>query len=400
MQKLVMVILILFLAGAGMAYAFDPDDIEIHGFASTGYIETNHNNYLLLSEDGSFEFNEAGINIATSLNDNIRVGMQLFSRDQGDVGNNDIKLDWAFLDYQWKEALGLRVGRIKTPLGQYNDTRDYDMLRTSILLPQGAYNEYFREAEIAYQGAGVYGNIALGSGGRFGYDLYAGTMEIKPDGIMAKYISDEDAVLTSATIDHMAGGQIRWYTPLQGLTFGSTFVQLAMSLDLESPLAPVYIDWDVPTMQFFYLSANYDIGDLTLAAEYHRWKWDVTTVVDLSRLEQPDPPPLEEVIDSDSYYVLLTYRFSEWFEAGAYYTVYYNDRDDRDGDNWVANGAQAYESWQKDLALSARFDITDSWLIKLEAHFMDGTNLLDYADNLDGVEQDWMLFAVKTTFNF
>ena len=400
MQKIVMTLVLLFLAGFGTAYAFDADEIEIHGFASTGYMKTDQNNYLLRSEDGSFEFNEAGLNVTTSLNENIRVGMQLFSRDLGSVGNNDVKLDWAFLDYQWKEALGLRVGRIKTPMGLHSDTRDYDMLRTSILLPQGVYNEYFREAEIAYQGAAVYGNIALGSGGRFGYDIYAGAVEIKPDGIMAKYMSDADAVLTSATIDRMAGGRIRWYTPLQGLMLGSTLQQLAMNVDFESPSAPVYMNWDVPTMQFLYLSAEYDLGSWTFAAEYFRWKSDATTSVDMSRLEQPNPPPLEEIVDSDSYYVLLAYRVTDWFEAGAYYNAFYYDRDDRDGDFAVAEGVPDYYAWQKDLALSLRFDVTDSWLVKLEAHVMDGVHLLDYAENPDGVEQDWMLFAVKTTFNF
>ncbi len=400
MRQLGMTVVLLCLAGAGMAQAFDPDEIEIHGFASSGYIQSDHNNYLLLSEDGSFEFNEAGLNVTTSLSENIRAGMQLFSRDQGDVGNNDITLDWAFLDYRWKEALGLRLGRIKTPLGQYNDIRDYDMLRTSILLPQGLYNEFFREAMIAYQGAGLYGNISLGAGGRLGYDAYGGAMEVKPDGIMAKYISDDETVVTSSSIDRMAGGQLRWYTPLSGLTLGSTFMQLEMVINLQSRTVPLYVTTDVPKMQFFYFSAGYDLGDWTFAAEYHRWKSDFTNILDLSRLEQPSPPPSEGTTDSDAYYVLVSYRLTDWFEAGAYYTVFYDERDDRDGDNLVLQGYPDYYGWQKDLALSARFDITDSWLIKLETHFVNGSALCDFSDNPDGLEEDWMLFAVKTTFNF
>ncbi len=400
MRKLVMTVVLLFLACGGMAHAFDPDNIEIHGFASTGYIKSEKNNYLLLSEDGSFEFNEAGINVTTALSDNIRVGMQLFSRDLGDVGNNDIELDWAFLDYHWNEALGLRAGRIKIPMGLYNDTRDYDMLRTSIFLPQGVYNVYFREAEIAYQGAGLYGNLSLAAAGRLGYDLYGGAMEVKPDSIMAKYVSDAESILTSATIDRMAGGRIRWYTPLQGLMLGSSFIQLQMVMNFESPSAPVYINIDIPTMQFLTLSAEYDFGNWTLAAEYNRWKYDSTTMEDLSRIEQPSPPQLDETYDSDAYYVLLSYRFTDWFEAGAYYTVFYDDRDDRDGDNLVQQGLPDYYAWQKDLALSARFDITDSWLIKLETHFMNGSALGDFSDNPDGFEEDWTLFAVKSTFNF
>ena len=116
MQKRIMLAIILMMAGGGAAQAFDMEDLEIHGFASTGYLRSTQNNYLLLSKEGSFEFNEAGLNVASSLTDNFRVGMQLFSRDQGEVGNNEVSVDWAFLDYQRNEAFGIRVGRIKTLL--------------------------------------------------------------------------------------------------------------------------------------------------------------------------------------------------------------------------------------------------------------------------------------------
>jgi len=401
MRKILVTFILLFLAGAGTAHAFDADDIEIHGFASTGYLKTDHNNYLLLSENGSFEFNEAGLNVTTFLNDNLRAGMQVFSRDQGDVGNNDIKLDWAFLDYQWKEMLGLRVGRIKTPIGLYNETRDYDMLRTSILLPQGLYNTYYREAMMAYQGAGLYGNLPLAAGGRFGYDLYAGTMEVKSDGIMAKYMSDTELITSSARIDRIFGGRLRWYTPLQGLTLGSSLIQLEMDMEFEGALAPMTMDWSTSNMRFFYLSADYDLGNWTLAAEYHRWKFDYTVFLDMSALELPSPPPMETTTDSESYYVLLSYRLTDWFEVGTYYNVFYNDRDDRDGKTWEQDtGYSDYSAWRKDLAVSARFDITDSWLVKLEAHLMDGAAIVDYSDNPDGFKKEWMLFAIKTTFNF
>ena len=58
---------------------------------------------------------------------------------------------------------------------------------------------------------------------------------------------------------------------------------------------------------------------------------------------------------------------------------------------------------QKDLAFSTRFDINASWLVKLEAHYMDGVALLTEPDNPEGLgslDKYWMLYAVKTTFNF
>lgn len=400
MQKGIMLAMILLLAGGSVAQAFDANDLEIHGFASTGYLRSTQNNYLLLSKDGSFEFNEAGLNVTSSLTDHLRAGMQLFSRDQGDVGNNAINLDWAFLDYQWKDAFGLRVGRIKTPLGLANETRDYDMLRVSVLLPQGTYNEYYREAAAAYQGMGIYGNLSLSSAGRLRYDLFGGAMEVKTDDIMAKYIANVDMQVTSVNVDRMGGGQLRWYTPLRGLMLGASFVQLRMHLDSESTTAPVYTELKMPEMRFFYLSANYDIGDWNVAAEYHRWKYDYSLDVDMSQIQQPNPPTLNDAANREAYYAALSYRATDWLQAGAYYSVFYVDRDDHEGKNFVAQGSPDYGAWQKDLALSLRFDFSDFWLLKLETHVMNGIALCDYSDNPDGFEKDWMLFAVKTTFNF
>ncbi|MCP4346113.1 MAG: hypothetical protein GY795_11385, partial [Desulfobacterales bacterium] len=97
MVKKIMAVFVLFLSG-GAAHSFDISDITIHGFASTGYMVSSDNNFLLPSKDGSFEFNEIGINFTTSVAENIRVGLQFYSFDLGDIGNNNVKLDWAFLD--------------------------------------------------------------------------------------------------------------------------------------------------------------------------------------------------------------------------------------------------------------------------------------------------------------
>jgi hypothetical protein len=59
------------------------ESIDVHGFASQGFIKTNANNYLAQSKRGSFEFTEVGINFTKELTDNLRLGIQLFSRRLG-----------------------------------------------------------------------------------------------------------------------------------------------------------------------------------------------------------------------------------------------------------------------------------------------------------------------------
>ena len=107
----------------------------------------------------------------------MRIAIQLFGYNLGDLGNNEISLDWALLDYQWHDAVGFRVGKFKNPWGLFNIQRDYDMLRTSILLPQGVYSVYQREVVLSSQGINMYGKLSLGALGRIGYDIYGGTGE-------------------------------------------------------------------------------------------------------------------------------------------------------------------------------------------------------------------------------
>jgi hypothetical protein len=65
-QKISLFIIFLFLFTLP-AYSNELSNVEIHGFASTGYIISDKYNYLANSKDGTFEFNEAGINFSSSL---------------------------------------------------------------------------------------------------------------------------------------------------------------------------------------------------------------------------------------------------------------------------------------------------------------------------------------------
>src|SRR5687768_171548 len=114
-------------------------EVEVHGFVSQGAVLSTGNDYLVRSQRGSVEFFEAGLNLSTEVADRLRVGIQLFARDLGSLGDYSAKVDWAYLDYRWRRWLGLRAGRIKLPFGLYNEFSDIDSARLPILLPQSVY---------------------------------------------------------------------------------------------------------------------------------------------------------------------------------------------------------------------------------------------------------------------
>ncbi|MBU1055719.1 MAG: hypothetical protein KKC46_18115, partial [Proteobacteria bacterium] len=75
--------------------------------------------------------------------------------------------------------------------------------------------------------------------------------------------------------------------------------------------------------------------------------------------------------------------------------------DDRHGDDVVETATlKDHSAWQKDLALSARFDINSNWIFKVEGHKVNGTADVLLADNSDRSEKDWYYGAAKLTFSF
>jgi hypothetical protein len=399
MRRTALVITFLLLC-TRPSYSYDLGFLELHGFGSVGFMDSSANNYLIDSDGGSFQFNEFGLSGSTSLRDDLRIGLQLLSRDLGTVGNNEVKINWGLVDYQWRNELGVKLGIIKSPLGLYNETRDYDMLRTSILLPQSVYDENFRESQQNYTGGGLYGNISMGKAGSLRYDLVLGTVEMEPDGGIAKSLSSNESQIYSANADLVFGGRVEWHLPLRGLKLVTTYFQLDLTYAARSTTAPVTNRIELPELRHSIFSLEYNHGNFTAAAEYIMSKADVTVNTDLSKIRRPNPPAMEYDRDAEGYYGRISYRFTDWFEAGTYYSVYYPNKKDRGGNDEVAQGNPDHRAWQKDFAVSTRFDITDWWLIKLEMHYMDGTALCTEMDNPDGFEKTWTLFAIKSTFSF
>src|ERR1039458_2704227 len=108
--------------------------VQIHGFASQGFVYTNTNNWLTMnSNQGSGAFTDFAVNVSTSVTDKLRVGAQLYDRNLGQLGQYHPSLDWAVADYRFKSWFGVRGGKVKTTLGLYADTQDLDFLRTFAL---------------------------------------------------------------------------------------------------------------------------------------------------------------------------------------------------------------------------------------------------------------------------
>lgn len=398
---------LLVTSGYHQVLAMSAEDVAVHGFASQGFILSSDNNFLAKSKDGDFEFAEAAVNVSAQLTDELRAGLQLFSRDLGDIGNFDVSLDWGYLDYRFQDSLGLRIGKFKLPLGLYNEIQDYDMLRTSILLPQSVYTLTMRETMIAAQGLSTYGHLELGRGGDLDYQLFVGTTQIDPqNGGLAIDLRDSDVDLQKSTVKSLFGGSIKWNTPLTGLLAGIGMMQVdldfrgppigatkdALAVALPFPVQETHIT--LPNLALSFYSLQYVYNNLTLTAEFSRQ-------VGAQRTFAVGAAPVGEVLledrhrDTTGYYLQAAYRVNDLLEIGGYYSMYYLGDYERE-DCKLANTTYCAE----DIALSARFDINKYWIIKAEVHQIDGGAYLFNIENPDGLKKDWNLFLLKTSISF
>jgi hypothetical protein len=363
---------------------------EIHGFVSQGFVKSTDNNYLVQSARGSFEFTEVGLNFTKQLTDRMRVGMQLFMRDLGPIGDYKPQFDWFYLDYRFFDWLGVRAGRTKIPFGLYNEINDIDAGRVPILLPQSVYPTGNRDALLAQTGGEVYGNIPLGPVGSLEYRAYGGTIYLDT--------SNNDAV-QNLNIPFVVGGRLMWQTPLYGLRLGGTVQSLQLEWDAvleEETLAAYQAAGALPPdaanilgvrfpITMWVASVEYSAHDVLLAAEYSQWAGEVYS--DLS------PAPFDSTVN-ERFYAMASFQAASWFSPGIYYSYLAPKMADRSG---IAGEMH-------DLAVTTRYDINDHWLIKLEAHYMHGTAGLT-ADLNDGtlpaeLAPDWGLFLLKTTAYF
>jgi hypothetical protein len=381
-------------------------EVQIHGFASQGFIYTDNNNWLTMhTSQGSGAFTDFGANISMQVTDKLRIGAQVYDRNLGNLGEWHPSVDWALVDYRFKPWFGIRTGKVKTTLGLYNDTQDLDFLHTFVLLPQSIYPTDIRDATIAHIGGDLYGTVSLSHGlGDLSYTAYAGH---RSDSIYSgyAYLASQYDVHYSRYGGLQYGGDLRWNTPLRGLMVGMSRMNedLTGNATFISPFDPAggfvpytdasKADW---TNQFY---GEYTRGKLQVDSEYRRFVHD----------DVIDGGILLTASDIRGWYVSGTYRIGKRLALGSYYSRYtittgsggplaalFPDQTDT---TLPANHVD-------DKVITARVDLKRCWYLKVEGHFMNGNGNSTFPDgfypqlNPLGFKADTNALVLKTGVNF
>jgi hypothetical protein len=176
------------------------DELEIHGFGSQDYLQASHNTYLGADHRGNWDDNFLGLVGTVTLNDRSKLWAQL------ETSSTDAtRFTWFFVDYQLTGTVRLHAGRVKYPLGLYNEYIDTKFLQVTSLEP-ALYQEASDFVHDSYTGLGADYTQSLHTAGELIWQVYGGnTYDTHPP---------------ADSRDRRAyGGRLTYQTPLDGLRF-------------------------------------------------------------------------------------------------------------------------------------------------------------------------------------
>lgn len=367
-------------------------DYQIHGFAAQGYTLSDGNNYYGDSiRGGSTDFYELGLNGAASLLPNLLVSAQGLMRRAGSTDEEGLRLDYAQVDYRFLSSTrydaGLRLGRVKNPLGFYNDTSDVIFTRPGITLPDSIYysSEGLRSILFSRDGAQLYGGAQLGN-----HYLTAEGNYALPSTLSSK---EEQQLFGGADLPvnirlenfHVGRLQDEW----NGGTLKFALSYLHGKLEIEpNSLVPLN---GVLTANFWVASARYNASSFALTGEYLRSG---------SRIGSSVLPQSNTA--GDGFYLQGEYRFMPKWTAMARYNASFVNLHDRDGRAYAAEtGGNRYSQFSHDETLGVNWQPDEHWGVWAEYHLIQGTAAVPLGDNEGrSLVDHWDLFQLMAGYRF
>ncbi len=372
-------VLVLFCVYGASLAGQDLENLQIHGFATQGFLYSSNNNFLTMkSNSGSLQWTEGAVSVSDAVTEKLRIGVQLHMYQMGQFGGPNIAVDWASGDYKVNDFVGFRVGKIKTPLGLFNDSQDVDALFLWVMLPQGMYPNDNRDYDLSEMGGEFYGGSNLGERfGRMQYRGHVGASALDANGGYVQRLAEIGLTFPSPPSGSVYGGDLRWLTPWQGLTVGTSAI--GDTLDATGPAGSMHLAPSVT--QAYY--AQWDKGKLHLSAEYWRTPLHLTLTAGAQAIPMP--------IDQRSWYPMVRYELTKKFQVGTYYSHYVNPSAD----------TTLPENYSKDWVVSGRYNFNSNFYGKVEEHFLHGTGLGYYASvNPNGLKPDSDMLAARIGFSF
>jgi hypothetical protein len=218
------VVCLAVLLSASSAGAQEERRVDLHGFGSWAYGNTDANHFLGGRPDGNYRNTSFSLQTSANLSERLRIVSQLFAVDTGE--GSEFDLDAAFAEWKFSDRIRLRAGLVNQPFGISAEVLDVGTLRPFLQLPQAFYGRIGLTSE-AYAGVGVTGSIPLPRSWRLTYDVYGGGTLLDefvgPLHFLEGEPQEADEAVEEVTTRDVIGGRILVDTSVAGLSFGASF---------------------------------------------------------------------------------------------------------------------------------------------------------------------------------
>jgi hypothetical protein len=335
---------LLLLGALQAAPAAELGSFDLHGYGSQDYLRASANQYLDADTTGSWDTNFLGLVGAVTVNDRSKLWAQLETSS-----TEPTTFTWFFLDYQVSDAARIHVGRVKYPLGLYNETIDAKFLQVTSLEP-ALYQEGADVVHDAYTGVGLDYDQSLGEAGEITWQAYVG------------YTFDRNPPPDSR--DRRAyGGRVTYKTPIDGLRF---------MLSGYTTRVEVFATTEMVSEHRMIASVDYVNGDWDVKSEYGKHKF--------------------LGVSSDAWYAQLGHTFADKWMPFARYDYVTTDK--------ALKSSDAFS--QKILTVGVNYKLESNVSLRVENQFNRGFALPVATEEVDPVtaKRNWSLLVVGVHFMF
>lgn len=317
--------------------------LQVHAFLNQAWGKSDGPQIEGITEDGTTEYRTMALQFryAITLDDILVVQLQNEARGESllDEARDEVEVDWAFYEHRFNESTGVRLGRVRVPLGIYNEVRDVGTLLPFFEPPEGIYSDGLFTQE-SLDGAAFYHQLRPLGGWRLSVDGYYGEWE-------RQLVFPTDVRVDFSRADDGVGLQLWLETPLDGVRLGLGGLRYKVTgsqYNLEE-------------------DDTWELVVASIDASFDRWVARAE-LMDASFVLFLDPLAFDDG-GYTSYYGQLGYRVTDRWTVWAQYDV---GDVDLDGSPFGSFDVDLLE----DLAVSVTFAPRSEIAFKAELHTMDG----------------------------
>jgi len=392
MKKILLATVILFFSSNSFALSVT-DSVDLKGFVSQSFVYSQENpfmsNYTL--KNGSFDFREAGLNLNWQIQPNLRFNVQGLVKQNGSMNVSSPSLDLALIDYSFYQTAGfyagVRVGRVKTPYGLYNATRDLPSTRPSVLLPK-LYFDSLRDIMLSTDGVNFYAE-SDNDWGRVTFDAFKGQRSIQDSTLEYQYLRVDYKQGEFNQLDKQ--GLRVFYEPkaIPNLTLGYSLLNLTSDYYASipaigsNPAFNITLGFDAV---FHLISAEYRYKDFIFSAEGARGKINLNFNYAGQKYTHNSP--------NEGYYLQAAWEANPQLKLLIRY-------DDSKADLNIPNGGNP-ENYAKVTTVGFNANLTPEWLLSGEYSWHKGTSIIPIFKQLDtqSLKTSWQTFLLQLSYQF